>query len=57
MIDMDYIVITWPESQKLMSIDNWEEHSYSIDCEQGLIDFGCSSYFVEKEWYNEVCRC
>ena len=42
----DYVLISWPESQELMEMKGFEEHSSLADCEQ----FGPCAYFVEKEW-------
>lgn len=48
-----YIVITWPEIQKLMEIENFSENSYLINDEKGLEDFGSSAYFVNYDWYKQ----
>lgn len=45
-----YTVVTWPEVQLLMDLEGFKEHSYLINDEQGLSDFGSSAYFVETEW-------
>lgn len=45
-----YTVVTWPEVQLLMDLEGFKEHSYLINDEQGLNDFGSSAYFVETEW-------
>ena len=45
-----YTVITWPEVQLLLDLEGFKEHSYLINDEQGLNDFGSSAYFVETEW-------
>lgn len=50
--NMEFIVITWPESQKLMELEDFEEHSYLINSEDGIYNFGNSAYFVEKDWYD-----
>ena len=52
---MEYIVLTWPEIQNLMVKEDFEEHSYLINDDKGLNDFGSSAYFIEKNWYDEVC--
>lgn len=53
---MKYIIIQWPDSQYLFDIDNWQEHCYLINDDNGLNEFGSSAYFVEEDWYNrEVC--
>lgn len=48
---MEYVVITWPESQKLMEIEDFEDNSFLINSEKGILTFGNSAYFVEKNWY------
>ena len=45
-----YTVVTWPEVQLLMDLKDFKKHSYLINDEQGLDDFGNSAYFVETEW-------
>lgn len=45
---MEYILFQWPESQELMEVEGFEEHSNLADCEK----FGSAAYFVEKEWLN-----
>lgn len=51
---MIYEVITWPEIQELMECDGFREHSYLVNDNKGIDDFGSSAYFVEKEWLSEV---
>ena len=50
----EFIVIQWPEIQLYMGIPNFREHSYLINDEKGLEDFGSSAYFVDKEWYEKA---
>lgn len=47
---MEYVLIKWPESQELMELEDFEEHSSLADCEM----FGPCAYFVEKEWLYET---
>ena len=51
-----YVVVRWPESQELMEEKGFESHSYLINDDQGLEDFGDQAYFVEEDWYNKVLR-
>ena len=51
-----YVVVRWPESQELMEEKGFESHSYLINDDQGLEDFGSQAYFVEEDWYNRVNR-
>ena len=51
-----YIVVLWPEVQDLMELEGFREHSYLINDDQGLNDFGSSAYFVDELWLTEVSR-
>ena len=51
-----YIVVSWPEVQDLMELEGFREHSYLINDDQGLNDFGSSAYFVDEQWLTEVSR-
>ena len=48
-----YTVVTWPEVQLLMDLKGFREHSYLINDDRGLDDFGSSAYFVEIEWLSK----
>lgn len=48
-----YTVVTWPEVQLLMDLKGFREHSYLINDDRGLDDFGSSAYFVETEWLSK----
>ena len=52
-----YIVVTWPDSQDLMELYNFEGNSILINDEKGYDDFGSSAYFVRKSWYEEMTKC
>lgn len=47
-----FVVIEFPEIQKYMDMDGFEENSYLVSDEKGLEDFGSSAYFVSLEWIN-----
>ena len=49
-----YVVITWPDIQYCMDEEGFDKHSYLINDEQGLEDFGSSAYFVDEEWLNHL---
>lgn len=51
-----YIVVRWPEIQDLMSCEGFKSHSYLINDDKGMEDFGSSAYFVDEDWYNRVMR-
>ena len=51
-----YVVVRWPESQELMDEKGFESHSYPINDDQGLEDFGSQAYFVDELWYDRVNR-
>lgn len=50
----EYIIVQWPDSQTLMELDGFKEHSYLINDDRGMADFGSSAYFVEKEWLANI---
>lgn len=54
---MIYVVVQWPEIQHFMDTYGFEYHSHLINDAAGMEKFGSSAYFIEKEWYDEVCRC
>lgn len=41
-----YYLVHWPESQELMEIEGFDEHS-SLYLDES------AAYFVEKDWYDE----
>lgn len=51
-----YIVVQFPESQELMCKRDFNKHSYLINDEDGLRDFGSCAFFVEEKWYNKVTK-
>lgn len=49
-----YKVICWPEVQGLFEWPGFREHSYLVNDDKGMEDFGSSAYFVESEWLRGV---
>ena len=47
-------VVCWPESQMLMELDGFEENSYLVNDDRGLLEFGSSAYFVNRKWLEEI---
>ena len=47
-------VVCWPESQMLMELDGFEENSYLVNDNKGLLEFGSSAYFVNRKWLEEI---
>ena len=45
--------VWWPESQMLMELDGFEENSYLVNDDKGLLEFGSSAYFVNRKWLEE----
>lgn len=43
-------VVCWPDSQMLMELDGFEENSYLVNDDKGLLEFGSSAYFVNRKW-------
>ena len=46
-------VVCWPESQMLMELDGFEENSYLVNDDMGLLEFGSSAFFVNRKWLEE----
>ena len=46
-------VVCWPESQMLMELDGFEENSYLVNDDKGLLEFGSSAFFVNRKWLEE----
>ena len=44
-------IVTWCESQDLMEMDGYLNHSWLINDELGLDTYGSASYVVEIDWY------
>lgn len=51
-----FIIIQWPEVQELMDEIGFKEHSYLINDDLGVEEYGSSAYFVEEDWYNRIMR-
>jgi hypothetical protein len=49
-----YTVIQWPEIQNLMNLEGFKDHSYLINDEKGIEDFGSSAYFIQVDWLNTL---
>lgn len=49
-----YVVVTWPESQDLMTKAGFRQNSYLINDDKGIEDFGSSAYFVDEDWLNKA---
>lgn len=50
---MEYILVTWPESQELMEKE-WFDECILMNDENHLDDIGSSAYFVPKERIEEL---
>ena len=46
-------VVCWPESKMLMELDGFEENSYLVNDDRGLLEFVSSAYFVNRKWLEE----
>ena len=46
-------VVCWPESQILMELDGFEENSYLVNDDRGMLEFGSSAFFVNRKWLEE----
>lgn len=47
-------VVVWPEIQKLMDREGFEENSCLINDEPLLSEYGSSAYFIRQSWLLEV---
>ena len=47
---MGYVLVDWPDSQELMELDGFENHSSLADCDE----YGQCAYFVDEDWLNET---
>ena len=46
-------VVCWPESQMLMELDGFEENSYLVNDDRGLLEFGSSAFYVNRKGLEE----
>lgn len=44
----------WEEVQSIQDKEGFDSNSYLIEDEQGLKDLGSGSYFVNKDWYENL---
>lgn len=51
---MLYTIITWPRIQELMLEDGFEDHSYLVNDNKGIKNFGSSAYFVDIDWLMDI---
>ncbi len=49
-----YEIVTFPKVQSLMEKAGFKEHSYLVNDEKGIEDFGSSAYFVDIEWLEKL---
>lgn len=55
--DSGLLVVQWPESQELCELgEDWHEHCFLINDEEGLSVYGSAAYVVQSNWYNENCN-
>ena len=52
-MDRHYVILAWPESQDWMEEPEFENHSYLMNDEKGVEEFGSSTYFVDIQWMTE----
>lgn len=51
---MKYIIVEWPETQRLMEIEGFSDHSCLINDESWLDQYGPQSYFIEEDWFLKI---
>lgn len=47
-------VVTWPESQNLMSLNGFRKNSALINSDKGLDIYGSSAYRVDPKWLKKA---
>lgn len=53
-MNVEYEVINWPESQNLIDLAGFDEHSRLICDEEGIELYGSCAYLVDSAWLSEV---
>ena len=49
-----YTVICWPDVQELFEVEGFRDHSYLVNDDKGIEDFGSSAYFVDVQWLEGI---
>lgn len=52
-MDRHYIIMTWPEVQDWMEEPDFRDHSYLMNDDRGVEEYGSSAYFVDVLWMTE----
>jgi len=47
----NYIIITWPDSQKFMDLDGFEENSILINDDRGIDEYGPCAFLINRDWF------
>ena len=50
----EFIIVEWPESQRLMDKEGFEDNCCLINSEPFLEEHGPEAYFVNKEWLSKI---
>ena len=45
-----FVIIQWPEIQKLMDRQGFDANAHLINDDSGLVKYGDSAYFVNERW-------
>ena len=45
-----YAIVSWSESQRLMEIEDWEEHRFLITDGAGIKQYGCCAYAAAQKY-------
>lgn len=51
-----YVVVTWPDSQELMELKDFDENCHLINDDNGIDFFGSSAFFVNLLWLEKTLR-
>ena len=52
-MDRHYIIMPWPEIQDWMEEPDFKDHSYLMNDDRGVEEYGSSTYFVDVLWMTE----
>lgn len=49
-----FIIVEWPEVQKYMEKDGFNDNAFLINDESWLDQYGSSSYFIKESWKYKI---
>ena len=48
-----YDIVTWPDSQIIFDKEDFFDHCWLINDEEGYNTYGSCAYVVDKDWFNK----